>query len=57
MKEEKKVEIVVTDETRAVVDHYLQKQYARREKRLAKKEALKKATDRWDPGKGTIVPK
>jgi hypothetical protein len=54
MGEEKKVEILVTEETRAVVEHYLQKQYARREKRLAKKEEKKKITGTWDPGKGTF---
>ncbi|HLO90955.1 MAG: hypothetical protein ACM3ME_06610 [Chloroflexota bacterium] len=47
--------INVTDETRAVVEHYLQKQWARREKRLAKKN--NPATDTLAPTKGKKHPK
>lgn len=45
--------INVTDETRAVVEHYLQKQWARREKRLAKKNKPAEAA----PAKGKKHPK
>jgi|GEM_PF-3186360 len=41
--------INVTDETRAVVEHYLQKQWARREKRMANK---KPKAEGYDPLKG-----
>jgi hypothetical protein len=46
--------ISVTEETRAVVEHYLQKQWARRAKRMANK---KPATDSYDPLKGKKHPK
>jgi len=36
-------EIVLTDETRAIMVSYLEKQWKRQEKRLAAKEAKKKA--------------
>lgn len=36
-------EIVLTDETRAIMLSYLKKQWKRQEKRLAEKEAKKKA--------------
>ena len=52
MAREKSAEILVTDETRAVVEHYLQKQWARREKRAAQKAAEEKKRTEWDPGKG-----
>lgn len=35
-------EIILTDETRAIMDAYLQKQWKRQEKRLATKEAKRK---------------
>lgn len=51
MAAEKDSRIVVTEETRAVVQHYLEKQYARRAKNEAKKKALKKDKGTWELGK------
>ncbi|HLO59853.1 MAG TPA: hypothetical protein VK172_08160 [Lentimicrobium sp.] len=56
MEKDSKAQITVTDETRMVVEHYLQKQWERRAKRAAKKEAAKgaKAGEVWDPKSGTF---
>lgn len=48
--------IFITDETKAVVEHYLEKQYARKKKRLEKKISLK-PKDEWDPKTGKFIPK
>ncbi|HLO92336.1 MAG: hypothetical protein ACM3ME_08290 [Chloroflexota bacterium] len=48
--------IFITDETKAVVEHYLEKQYARKKKRIEKKSELK-PKDEWDPKTGKFVPK
>lgn len=53
---DKEPEIVVTDETKAVIEHYLQKQHERIAKRKARKQEGKHK-EVWDPrtGKFTIV--
>lgn len=48
--------ISITDETKAVVESYLQKQLARRQKRLDKKKG-NKPDDEWDPKTGKFKPR
>lgn len=52
MSAKKEPEILVTDETRLVVEHYLQKQWARKAKRAAAKADKQEEKAAWMAGKG-----